>query len=158
MTLWNAWDDGEKHVGPAKGWEEEGDCPHVSDEGSDDGPFGPILTAVPAVTELPVPPPPKCKHCHDRHSSLLPELHPVTGSPVSRRSTREEMERRDDLMEGPEEILKGRGVWYYGEIPKGFGFNVFDAAEESVLQMVLMDTWPKFVKSRGGELAGGACI
>jgi hypothetical protein len=43
------------------------------------------------------------------------------------------------------------GSWWWGPIPSGFSIEVFDEAERSVKQMVLMDTWPKFVRSGGVE-------
>jgi hypothetical protein len=156
MTLWNAWevDGGEKQTGKhslehVQDGVERWDASNASAE---DGPFGPIVVADPPVTETPVPAPPACQHCGAKHSSLLPVLHPVTGT-VVRRSGESDQED-DDVMAGPEEILKGRGVWYYGEIPEGFGMGVFDEAVESVLGMVLMDTWPKFVRSGGGVPGG----
>ena len=38
-------------------------------------------------------------------------------------------------------------AWYWGEFPDGFDLGIFDAAEKSVKQLVLLDTWPKFVRS-----------
>ncbi|PYH67023.1 uncharacterized protein BO88DRAFT_427231 [Aspergillus vadensis CBS 113365] len=40
-------------------------------------------------------------------------------------------------------------VKYWGEVPQTFNATVFDRAEESIKYLVLTNTWPKFVRSRG---------
>ncbi|GAA93336.1 hypothetical protein AKAW_11448, partial [Aspergillus luchuensis IFO 4308] len=40
-------------------------------------------------------------------------------------------------------------VQYWGEIPQTFNATVFDRAEESIKDLVLTNTWPKFVRSCG---------
>ncbi|OJZ88824.1 hypothetical protein ASPFODRAFT_129566, partial [Aspergillus luchuensis CBS 106.47] len=40
-------------------------------------------------------------------------------------------------------------VQYWGEVPQTFNTTVFDRAEESIKDLVLTNTWPKFVRSCG---------
>ncbi|GAA92613.1 hypothetical protein AKAW_10727 [Aspergillus luchuensis IFO 4308] len=40
-------------------------------------------------------------------------------------------------------------VQYWGQIPQTFNATVFDRAEESIKDLVLTNTWPKFVRSCG---------
>ncbi|BCR99996.1 uncharacterized protein AKAW2_50338S [Aspergillus luchuensis] len=56
-------------------------------------------------------------------------------------------------------ITDNSRVQYWGEIPQTFNATVFDRAEESIKDLVLTNTWPKFVRGCGlaaevGLLAG----
>lgn len=82
-------------------------------------------------------------------SGGAPEKNAVTAAAAAEQQGQQEGVGGDASLHAEDE--DGLRAWYYGAFPDGFELSVFDAAESSVKQLVLLDTWPKFVRSGWAE-------
>lgn len=51
-----------------------------------------------------------------------------------------------DFDDMPTDSAADREIDYRGEIPAGFGYDIFDISESHIKYLVLTNTWPKYVK------------
>lgn len=99
------------------------------------------------VTPFGGPPPPLHPLSSDDedNDNASSSHHPIGHQRTSSNSRRPIVTAQDSATELRSMV---RRIAYWGDIPAGFGRDVFDQAEAHVKYLVLTNTWPKFVQER----------